>query len=119
MSNTARRDFLVATGAAVAGALTWRPAGALEAKATRTWTLPPKRPFEVIENAWIPLKDGTRLGVRLWIPKGAEQSPVPVVWEYLPYRKRDGVRARDDATALHLAPSRASTSGAQAIRTES
>jgi uncharacterized protein len=104
MSNTARRDFLVATGAAVAGALTWRRAAGLEAKTPRAWALPPKRPFAVIENTWIPLKDGTRLGVRLWIPEGAEHSPVPVVWEYLPYRKRDGVRARDDATALNLAP---------------
>ena len=66
---------------------------------------PQKRPFKkVIENAWIPLADGTRLGVRLWLPDGAEQRPVPVVWEYLPYRKRDGVRKRDDATALNLAP---------------
>jgi putative CocE/NonD family hydrolase len=68
------------------------------------WTLPTKRPFRVIENTWVLLSDGTRLGVRLWLPEGAEQRPVPVVWEYLPYRKRDGVRKRDDATAQNLAP---------------
>jgi putative CocE/NonD family hydrolase len=98
-----RRDFLVASGAAVAGALGCGPVGAAP-QAGAAWTLPEKRPFKVVENAWIPLTDGTRLGVRLWIPDGAEQRPVPVVWEYLPYRKRDGVRKRDDATALNLAP---------------
>ena len=77
---------------------------AASAPSTGAWTLPQKRPFKVIENEWIPLHDGTRLAVRLWIPEGAEQRPVPVVWEYLPYRKRDGVRTRDDATALNLAP---------------
>jgi putative CocE/NonD family hydrolase len=98
-----RRDFLASSGAVIAGAIASGSSGAVAAKAG-DWKLPDKRPFKVIENAWIPLKDGTRLGVRLWIPEGAEQRPVPVVWEYLPYRKRDGVRQRDDATALNLAP---------------
>ncbi len=93
----------MASGAAVAGALGGGPIGAAPQAGTG-WMLPQKRPFKVIENAWIPLADGTRLGVRLWLPDGAEQRPVPVVWEYLPYRKRDGVRKRDDATALNLAP---------------
>jgi uncharacterized protein len=98
-----RRDFLVSSGAAVAGAFaSGSPAAAVAKEAA--WRLPDKRPYKVIENAWMALKDGTRLGVRLWIPDGAEQRPVPVVWEYLPYRKRDGVRERDDATALNLAP---------------
>jgi len=99
-----RRDFLVASGAAVAGAYGRSPAGAAPTKAGTGWMLPEKRPFKMIENAWISLADGTRLGVRLWIPDGAERRPAPVVWEYLPYRKRDGVRNRDDATALNLAP---------------
>ena len=108
-----RRDFLVTSGAAAAGALVSGPAvaartaastGATVAKAGTEWRLPSKQAFKVTENAWIPLKDGTRLGVRLWIPESAAQRPVPVVWEYLPYRKRDGVRQRDDATALNLAP---------------
>ena len=89
------------TSGAVAGAIL---SGAAPATGGGTWRLPDKRPFKVIENAWIPLQDGTRLGVRLWIPEGAELRPVPVVWEYLPYRKRDGVRERDDATAQNLAP---------------
>ena len=51
-----------------------------------------------IENAWIPLKDGTRLAARLWLPDDAETKPVPALLEYLPYRKRDGTAERDSLT---------------------
>ncbi len=97
-----RRDFVAATGTLVAGTVLAPTLGA--ALPGNGWSLPAKRPFRVIENTWIAMPDGTRLGVRLWIPEGAEQRPVPVVLEYLPYRKRDGVRKRDDATAQNLAP---------------
>ncbi len=97
-----RRDFVAATGTLVAGAMLAPTLGAVLPGSG--WSLPSKRAFRVIENTWIPMPDGTRLGVRLWIPEGAEQRPVPVVFEYLPYRKRDGVRKRDDATAQNLAP---------------
>jgi putative CocE/NonD family hydrolase len=51
----------------------------------------------VIDPAWIPLSDGTRLCARIWLPEDAdEQRPVPAVLEYLPYRK-DDVTAADDA----------------------
>ena len=49
---------------------------------------------EVTENLWIPLGDGTRLAARLWLPVGA--GPVPAILEYIPYRKRDGTRGRDE-----------------------
>jgi putative CocE/NonD family hydrolase len=115
MTSVTRRDFLTATGALVAGTTLARASSAAAASAAAAgpaaashsravWALPAKRPFRVIENDWIPLEGGTRLAVRLFIPEGAEQRPVPVVWEYLPYRKRDGVRKRDDATARNLAP---------------
>ena len=65
----------------------------------KVWSLPPKRPIKAIENAWIPLKDGTRLAVRLWLPEDAERAPVPAVLEYLPYRKRDGTRSWDQSWA--------------------
>jgi putative CocE/NonD family hydrolase len=48
-----------------------------------------------IENVWIPLSDGSRLAARLWLPEDAERNPVPALLEYLPYRKRDSMRARD------------------------
>jgi predicted acyl esterase len=56
-------------------------------------------PHEVreIEQIWIPMRDGCRLAARLWLPEGAERSPVPAVIEYIPYGKRIGTRDRDDA----------------------
>lgn len=56
------------------------------------------RSFTVIENQWIRLKDGTRLAARIWMPEGAEADPVPAVFEFLPYRKRDGTSPRDEST---------------------
>ncbi|MDO9414655.1 CocE/NonD family hydrolase [Pararhizobium sp.] len=56
------------------------------------------RTFSVIENQWITLADGTRLAARIWMPEGAEADPVPAVFEFLPYRKRDGTSPRDEST---------------------
>ena len=55
-------------------------------------------PCEVqkIEHFFIPLGDGTRLAARMWKPAGADQKPVPAILEYIPYRKRDGTRMRDE-----------------------
>ncbi|MEM9967964.1 MAG: CocE/NonD family hydrolase [Pseudomonadota bacterium] len=63
-----------------------------------TLTAPPLR--EIIENPdiGITLSDGCRLSARIWRPKDAEKDPVPVILEYLPYRKRDGTCARDALT---------------------
>ena len=49
----------------------------------------------VIENSWIPLRDGIQLAARIWLPDRAEAEPVPAILEYLPYRKRDFKRKRD------------------------
>jgi uncharacterized protein len=61
------------------------------------------RAVRVIEHTLIPLKDGTRLAARLWLPDDAEQNPVPAILEYLPYRKRDGTYERDALTHPYLA----------------
>jgi uncharacterized protein len=53
-------------------------------------------PIDEIENEWIAMRDGCRLAARLWIPKDAKRSPVPALLEYLPYRKRDFTRSRDE-----------------------
>jgi len=50
----------------------------------------------VIEHVWIEMRDGVRLSARLWLPDDAEQVPVPAILEYIPYRKRDGTRGRDE-----------------------
>ncbi len=59
--------------------------------------------IQVQENIWIPLADGTRLAARLWMPEDAEQHPVPAILEYIPYRKRDSTRARDDVMHAYVA----------------
>ena len=56
------------------------------------------RSFTVIENEWIVIADGTRLAARIWMPDGADADPVPAVFEFLPYRKRDGTSPRDEST---------------------
>ena len=53
-------------------------------------------PASVTENLFIPLSDGVKLAARLWMPADAETKPVPAILEYIPYRKRDGTRARDE-----------------------
>ncbi|MGD8408174.1 MAG: CocE/NonD family hydrolase [Thiohalophilus sp.] len=52
--------------------------------------------IKTIENVWIPMPDGVRLAARIWLPEDAEQHPVAAILEYIPYRKRDSVRARDE-----------------------
>ena len=49
-----------------------------------------------IENIWILLPDGVKLAARMWIAEGADADPVPAIIECVPYRKRDGLRFRDD-----------------------
>ena len=56
---------------------------------------------KVVENVFIPLPDGTRLAARCWFPEAA--GPVPAILEYLPYRKRDGTRTRDEGMHMYLA----------------
>ena len=62
-------------------------------------------PHEVIEevNVAIPMPDGVTLAARIWRPRGAEAAPVPGILEYLPYRKRFGTAARDEAMHPYLA----------------
>ena len=54
------------------------------------------RKVRQIEHLWVPMPDGTRLSARVWLPEDAEADPVPAILEYIPYRKRDGTRGRDD-----------------------
>jgi putative CocE/NonD family hydrolase len=58
---------------------------------------------EDIENIWIPLADGCRLAARIWRPETAFEHPVPVLLEYLPYRKRDFMRFRDEPMHRYFA----------------
>ena len=55
------------------------------------------RTVREIPHLEITLRDGTRIAARMWLPDDAERTPVPVILEYLPYRKGDGT-AIDDPT---------------------
>ncbi len=57
---------------------------------------PAARDVRHIEHFWITLSDGRRLAARLWLPADAEERPAPAIFEYLPYRKRDGTVVRDE-----------------------
>ena len=64
-----------------------------------------KFPHEIreIEHILIPLRDGTHLAARIWLPQFASQHPVPAIVEYLPYRKRTGTFERDALTHPYFA----------------
>ena len=51
---------------------------------------------EIHEHVTISMSDGVLLSARIWIPKTAYQKPVPAILEYIPYRKRDLTRPRDE-----------------------
>ncbi len=58
---------------------------------------------EIIETLWIEMPDGIRLAARLWLPDGARAAPVPAILEYIPYRRRDRTRPRDESMHPHFA----------------
>ncbi len=47
------------------------------------------------------MSDGCRLAARIWVPQ--VDTPVPALIEYIPYRKRDGTRVRDEAMHRYFA----------------
>lgn len=59
--------------------------------------------IEVIETLWIPMPDDTKLAARLWLPEDARTQPVPALLEYIPYRRRDRTRLRDEGMHPHFA----------------
>lgn len=58
---------------------------------------------KTVETHWIPLADGRKLAARLFLPQDAENNPVPLILEYIPYRRRDGTRKGDDEMHLFFA----------------
>ncbi|TVQ83476.1 MAG: CocE/NonD family hydrolase [Micavibrio sp.] len=62
-------------------------------------------PYKVkeIRHMMIPMPDGTELAARLWLPETAENNPVPLILEYLPYRKNDSTTFRDSGSAPYIA----------------
>lgn len=58
--------------------------------------------IEETENIWIPMSDGIRLAARMWKPVNADK-PLAAVIEYIPYRKRDMKRIRDESIHRYFA----------------
>jgi putative CocE/NonD family hydrolase len=89
-----RREVLQAINTAIiaAGSSTMIAEPALGAEAVPMGL----RKVKEVETLWVPMTDGTRIAVRAWIPEDAERNPVPALMEYIPYRRRDGTRLRDD-----------------------
>ncbi|MGV3549396.1 CocE/NonD family hydrolase [Rhizobium sp.] len=56
-----------------------------------------------VETHWITMRDGRRLAARLFLPEDALDRPVPLILEYIPYRRRDGTRTGDDEMHLYFA----------------
>ena len=50
-----------------------------------------------VEIAWIPMPDGRKLAARMLLPKSLSEK-IPCIFEYIPSRRRDGTRPRDDET---------------------
>ncbi len=56
-----------------------------------------------VTDTWIPMQDGARLGARIWMPDYDESQTLPVVLEYIPYRKDDFTAIRDSTTIAWFA----------------
>ncbi len=57
-----------------------------------------------LKRTWIPMPDGVRLAVTLYMPAGLKSGArVPALLEYLPYRKDDDEAIRDYGTHAYFA----------------
>jgi uncharacterized protein len=57
-----------------------------------------------VQKAWIPMKDGVRLAVTLYMPAAHKSGErFPALLEYLPYRKDDDEAVRDYGTHVYFA----------------
>ena len=56
-----------------------------------------------IQDTWIPMSDGARLGARIWKPDQDDLRALPAILEYIPYRKDDFTALRDSTTIAWFA----------------
>lgn len=109
MRNTKENDSISATRCTALKDLNTALLTSVSASASAATTVGAKIPQAVvrtgprkvrkIENIWIPMSDGTKIAARMWLPEDAEDNPVPVLMEYIPYRKR----LRDETIHPYLA----------------
>ncbi|MFO1091255.1 MAG: CocE/NonD family hydrolase [Hyphomicrobiales bacterium] len=58
---------------------------------------------EMLDDVMIPMPDGVKLAARIWRPVTALETPVPAIFEFIPYRRRDGTVDRDMLTHPYFA----------------
>lgn len=63
----------------------------------------PDYPLKIDRRVFVPMKDGVRIALTLYLPDAPGDGPFPAVVESLPYRKDDDCTARDYSTYAHLA----------------
>lgn len=72
-------------------------------QALRTVSRFPYR-VDIKPHVWVPMHDGTKLSVKLWVPRGHEEGErFPVVLEAIPYRKDDICLADDSKRMAYIA----------------
>lgn len=57
----------------------------------------------MLRDVSIELSDGTKLAARIWLPADAEDSAVPAILDFLPYRQGDLMVLRDSTIYPYLA----------------
>jgi len=80
--------------------------GAAAGRVASGKVLPPSPPVYGVRlvKTWIPMRDGVRLAVTLYMPAGAPAGArFPALLEYLPYRKDDDEAVRDYADHSYFA----------------
>jgi putative CocE/NonD family hydrolase len=60
-------------------------------------------PVKIERSVWVPMEDGTRVALTLYLPDASGDGPFPAVLESLPYRKDDDCFDRDYQTYTYLA----------------
>lgn len=60
-------------------------------------------PVRIDRRVFVPMADGTRIALTLYLPDAPGDGPFPTVLESLPYRKDDDCFARDYRTYTYLA----------------
>src|SRR5690625_3343025 len=62
-------------------------------------------PHQVREDEYvrIPMSDRSRLAARIWRPVESEETPVPAILEFIPYRRRDLTAQRDSIHHPYMA----------------
>jgi len=60
-------------------------------------------PVKIDRRVWVPMEDGTRVALTLYLPDVAGDGPFPAVLESLPYRKDDDCFDRDHQSYTYLA----------------